>query len=72
MEIAGHPGIDDVVDVIVLGRAHEIRRSIEVREGWQSGGGVYSGVNRSHKDQMPAFQVLSLPIHDDSRQVNGC
>jgi hypothetical protein len=34
VKVAGHPRVDDVVDVIELRRAHQVSWAIEVREGY--------------------------------------
>ena len=32
MEIAGHPGVDDVIDIVKLGRAHQVSGTVEMWE----------------------------------------
>ncbi len=48
MEVAGHPRVDDVVDVIPLWRAHQVGGSIEVRWWGETGDNLKASGSESH------------------------
>lgn len=48
VEVAGHPRVDDVVDVVPLGRAHEVGRAAEVGRWDEARDGGDAGDSEGH------------------------